>query len=71
VNKGSLVMSLKSFVNNKEQWDEFNQYVDSLIAAQHKSMESISATDELYRAQGAIRAYKNMKYMRDVLNGPE
>ena len=64
-------MSLKKLVNDKPVWDEFNTYVDSLITAQHKSMENISATDELYRAQGAIRAYKNMKYMRDVLNGPE
>jgi len=64
-------MSLKKLVNDKGVWDEFNEYVDSLIASQHKSMENLSATDELYRAQGAIRAYKNMKYMRDVLNGPE
>ena len=64
-------MSLKQLVNDKGVWDEFNEYVDSLIISQHKSMENLSATDELYRAQGAIRAYKNMKYMRDVLNGPE
>jgi len=64
-------MSLKKLVNDKGVWDEFNEYVDSLIAFQHKSMENLSATDELYRAQGVIRAYKNMKYMRDVLNGPE
>ncbi len=64
-------MSLKKLVNDKGVWDEFNEYVDSLIASQHKSMENLSATDELYRAQGVIRAYKNMKYMRDVLNGPE
>ena len=50
-------MSLKQLVNDKGVWDEFNEYVDSLIAAQHKSMENLSATDELYRAQGAIRAY--------------
>ena len=64
-------MSLKSFVNDKEQWDAFTAYLDKLIANQHRSMEGLHTVDELYRAQGAIRAYKNVKYMRDILNGPE
>jgi len=64
-------MSLKSFVNDKQQWEEFIAYLDKLIANQHRSMEGLHTADELYRAQGAIRAYKNVKYMRDILNGPE
>lgn len=64
-------MSLKSFVNNKEQWDAFTDYLDKLVTNQHRSMESLHTVEELYRAQGAIRAYKNVKYMRDILNGPE
>lgn len=62
-------MSLKRFVNDKEQWDAFTLYLDNLISNQHRSMESLHTSEELYRAQGAIQAYKNVKYMRDVING--
>lgn len=63
-------MSLKSFVNNKEQWDEFLEHLDGLIAKEHRSMESISDTVEIYRHQGSLRALKNLKYLRESINGP-
>lgn len=63
-------MSLKSFVNNKEQWDAFLEHLDVLIAREHKSMEGISDTVEIYRHQGSIRTLKNLKYLRESINGP-
>ena len=68
-NKDSAVMSLKSFVNNKIEWDAFNTELDDCISQQHKSIESISDPIELYRSQGRIAAYRNLKYLRDKVNG--
>lgn len=62
-------MSLKSFVNNKIEWDAFNVELDDCISQQHKSIESISDPIEVYRCQGKIAAYRNLKYLRDKVNG--
>ena len=62
-------MSLKSLVNNKPTWDAFLEEMDALITKEHKSMESISDTVEIYRHQGAIRTIRQLKYMRDRING--
>ena len=62
-------MSLKSLVNNKPTWDAFLEEMDSLITKEHKSMESISDTVEIYIHKGAIRTLRQLKYMRDRING--
>jgi len=69
VNKGLLVMSLKKLVNDKELWDAFTQELDECISQQHKSIENISDPVEVYRSQGKISAYRNLKYLRDKVNG--
>jgi hypothetical protein len=71
VSKDSAVMSLKSFVNNKEQWDAFLEHLDVLIAKEHKSMESLTDTKEVFRHQGSIRTLRNLKYLRETINGPK
>jgi len=70
VSKGSLAMSLKSFVNNKEQWDVFLEHLDGLIASEHRSMESLTDTAEVFRHQGSIRMLRHLKYLRETVNGP-
>jgi len=67
--KGSAVMSLKSLVNNKVEWDALLQELDECISQQHKSAETLSDPVEFYRAQGKIAAYRNLKYLRDKVNG--
>ena len=64
-------MSLKSFVNNKIEWDAFNVEIDGMIDLAHKSIEGISDTVEIYRTQGSIRTLKQLKYLRDKVNGPK
>ena len=66
---GSVAMSLKKLVNDKELWDAFTQELDECISQQHKSIENISDPVEVYRAQGKISAYRNLKYLRDKVNG--
>ena len=69
MNKGLVAMSLKTLINDKPTWDAFLEEMDALITKEHKSMESISDTTEIYRHQGSIRTLRQLKYMRDRING--
>jgi hypothetical protein len=69
VNKGSAVMSLKKLVNDKQMWDAFLVELEERISAQHRSMENVTDTAELYRHQGSVRALRNLQYLRDKVNG--
>ena len=62
-------MSLKKLVNDKQIWDAFIEELDERISSTHRSMENISDTAELYRHQGAIKALRQLKYLRDKVNG--
>ena len=62
-------MSLKLLVNNKEIWDAFNEELDALISQQQRSMETQTDPTSIYRLQGQISAYRNLKYLRDKVNG--
>ena len=64
-------MSLKSFVNNKQEWDSFLEYIEVAISKVHKRLEQSSTMEELFRAQGEINALKRLKSMRDEVNGPQ
>jgi len=64
-----VVMSLKRIVNDKEVWDAFIQELEDRISANHRSMENLSDTSEIYRHQGAIKALRQLKYLRDYVNG--
>jgi len=69
VSRGSAVMSLKRIVNDKEVWDAFLVELEDRISANHRSMENLSDTVEVYRHQGAIKALRQLKYLRDYVNG--
>jgi hypothetical protein len=62
-------MSLKSFVNNKQEWDAFCDELDVWVAAQHKRLEQAEHMIEIHRAQGAIQTLRKLKYLRDKVNG--
>tara|TARA_R100000935_G_scaffold58686_1_gene97000 strand:- start:2857 stop:3045 length:189 start_codon:yes stop_codon:yes gene_type:complete len=62
-------MSLKSFVNNKTDWDAFLEELDNRISIAHRTLEQSSTTIELYRAQGSIISLRQLKLLRDKING--
>jgi hypothetical protein len=64
-----VVMSLKSFVNNKPEWDAFCQELDVWIEEQHKRLEQSEHVIEMHRAQGAIYTLRRLKFLRDKING--
>jgi hypothetical protein len=69
VSKDLVAMSLKRIVNDKEVWDAFLEELEDRISANHRSIESLSDTAEIYRHQGAIKALRQLKYLRDYVNG--
>lgn len=62
-------MSLKGFVNNQISWESFLSELEERISTQHRSMETVTDTAELYRHQGAIRALRQLQYLREKVNG--
>jgi hypothetical protein len=61
-------MSLKTFVNNKKEWDAFLEELDIRISYAHRNLEQASTTIEIHRAQGSIMAFKQLKLLRDKVN---
>tara|TARA_B100001123_G_C14742571_1_gene801562 strand:+ start:269 stop:430 length:162 start_codon:yes stop_codon:yes gene_type:complete len=51
--------------------DSFNNYVDYLIASQHKAMEQSDTNVLLYRSQGAIAILRKLKYLREEVIGAD
>ena len=62
-------MSLKTFVNNKAEWDAFCEELDDTIAELHKRLGQSEHVVEIHQTQGGIRALRRLKYMRDKVNG--
>jgi hypothetical protein len=56
-------------VNNREQWELFNSYLDYLISNQHKNLEQADTDIIVYRTQGAISALKRLKQLREEIYG--
>jgi len=69
MSKGLAVMSLKSFVNNKAEWDAFCEELDILILEQQRRLEQSEAAIDLHRCQGAIATLRRLKYLREKING--
>jgi hypothetical protein len=62
-------MQLKRLTNDKPLWEAFLSEVDDRIAFCHKQMEQRTETQELFKLQGEIKALRNLKMLRDKLNG--
>ena len=55
-------------VNNKRQWDAFNNYIDWTITQQQASLEQNIDTVQIHRSQGAIGILRKLKQLRDEVN---
>jgi tRNA splicing ligase len=61
--------ALTDLVNKKNKWDAFNAVLDNYISFHQKTLEQSTDTVELYKAQGAIAAYRKLKYLKEEVNG--
>jgi hypothetical protein len=63
-----LLSKLKPLVNNKRQWDAFNDYLDWVIAQQQANLEQNVDMVHIHKAQGAIHFLRRLKKLRDEVN---
>ena len=69
MNKDLQAMHLKQLVNDKECYDQFQQYIDDLISMRQRTMESANDSVIVYRQQGAIDVLRKLKLLRETVNG--
>ena len=53
------------------QWKAFCEMLDYKIDLQQKKLEQSKEPVDIYHAQGAIQALRQMKLLRDEINGTE
>ena len=56
-------------VSNKRQWDHFNNYLDSLIEQQHRTLEQGDNSILMHRAQGAVAVLRSLQKLREAVDG--
>jgi len=56
-------------VNNKNEWDAFLEELEVRISSAHRNLEQASTSIEIHRAQGTVLALRQLKYLRDKING--
>jgi hypothetical protein len=68
LNNKPFLPKLKGFVNTKTQWDAYTESLDFYIELYQKKLEQSADMVELHKAQGAIHALRQLKYLRDEVN---
>jgi hypothetical protein len=66
-----LLSQLKGLVNNKRQWDAFNNYIDWNIVQQQANLEQNIDMINVYKAQGAIYSLRKLKQLREEVNAKD
>ena len=59
---------LKPLCNNKQSWETFQEYLDTLIEQQHRKLEQTPDTRVMFQAQGSIQALRSLKYLKESVN---
>jgi hypothetical protein len=58
---------LKPLVNNPQQWNDFKEYLNFIIAQQHRAIEQSDNVVAIHRAQGAIYQLRRLQLLRDEI----
>jgi len=64
----SYLSKLKGLVANNNQWDGFCEMLQFNIEQQQRKLEQAADTREIYQAQGAITALRQLKYLKEEIN---
>ncbi len=62
---------LKVLLNQPHAWSAFVDKLDYDIAAQQRKLEQASDMSDVFKAQGAIAALRQLKYLKDEINAAE
>jgi hypothetical protein len=61
-------MSIKGFVNNHSEYQDFLVYIKARIEVVHKTLEQSTEPFDIYRCQGEIKALRRLLSLRDEIN---
>lgn len=59
---------LKGMLNSPHMWDAFVEKLDYDIEQHQRKLEQATALSEVFKAQGAIAALRQLKYLKDEIN---
>lgn len=59
---------LKPLVNAPLQWQAFEEMLEYYIVQHQRKLEQSSEPIDMYKAQGAISALRQLKYLKDEVN---
>ena len=59
---------LKGMLNSPHMWDAFVEKLDYDIEQNQRKLEQAGEMSEVFKAQGAIAALRQLKYLKDEIN---
>ena len=59
---------LKGMINSPYVWDAFVDKLDYDIEQQQRKLEQASEMSDVFKAQGAIAALRQLKYLKEEIN---
>ena len=59
---------LKGMLNSPYMWDAFVEKLDYDIEQQQRKLEQATELNEIFKAQGAIAALRQLKYLKEEIN---
>lgn len=59
---------LKGMLNSPHIWDAFMDKLDYDIEQHQRKLEQATELNEMFKAQGAIAALRQLKYLKDEIN---
>ena len=62
---------LNPLCNNKQTWEAFQEYLDTLIEQQHRKLEQTTDVQVVYQAQGSIQSLRSLKYLKESVNNAD
>lgn len=59
---------LKGLIATPHQWDAFVEMLDYQIEQHQRKLEQSTEMIDVFKAQGAIAALRQLKYLKDEIN---
>jgi hypothetical protein len=64
----SFLPKLKGMLNSPHMWDAFVEKLDYDIEQHQRKLEQAIDLQEMFKAQGAIAALRQLKYLKEEIN---
>jgi len=71
MNNKPFLPKLKVLINTAHAWDAFVEKLEFDIAAQQRKLEQATEMSDVFKAQGAIAALRQLKYLKDEINAQQ